>query len=499
MAGVVVALGTALWTAGAVADSGPPGAWSQHQDRAGFSLQKPTDWQVQAGSAGEIAVTDPRGTAAAMVRARVVPARADLAQWLQQQYAATEPGLYNVRMLKAEARGPQVAHAAFDYGSNVFQGRASVIAVRHGDMATLFVAAAARTDFAQRLPELTRILESLRFGGAEGGNGTAPRRPQQALSYTRWVDPYEQAFSADLPAGWRTEGGLRRSTWNVRLAFTSTSPDGAMQLFSGDMNVPRMFIEPNSTIMALGYREGQVLGQGGPDGQLILRFQTAEAYGAQLVRSRFGAQVTGTRQRPELVEIARRNPLLQQGPSAASAADIEFKLGDGRIGVLTLTTSGGAGMAGPNVGTTWWVDGVHGFIAPADSAATAAGAMARMVSSVRENPQWAAGEADHQRRMGSQYQTYLRWSQDLQQTTITQRWQADEARQRGVRDILGGTVRLQDPTTGESFEASAQDRYYFRVKGADRPTAIGTDTDFKPVRDLDLTRLLKIGIEMPDR
>ena len=110
-----------------------------------------------------------------------------------------------------------------------------------------------------------------------------------------------------------------------------------------------------------------------------------------------------------------------------------------------------------------------------------------------------AGEASHQSRMSGQYQAYLRWSQDLQQKTIAQRWQSDEARQRGVRDILGGTVRLQDPNTGETFEASAQDRYYFRVKGADRPTAIGSDTDFKPVRDLDLTRLLKIGTEVADR
>jgi hypothetical protein len=101
--------------------------------------------------------------------------------------------------------------------------------------------------------------------------------------------------------------------------------------------------------------------------------------------------------------------------------------------------------------------------------------------------------------MTSQYQAYLRWSQDLQQQTIDQRWQVDEGRQRGVRDVLGGTVRLQDPSSGETFEASAQDRYYFRVKGADRPTVIGSDTDFKPVRDLDLTRLLKIGTEVPDR
>jgi hypothetical protein len=497
--GVAASLGIALLAGSGLADAKVDANWVLHRDRAGFSLQKPADWRVQSGSGGDIAVTDPRGTAAALIRARVVPARVDLVQWLQRHYAATEPGLHNVRILKADGRGAQVAHAAFDYGSNVFQGRASVIAVRHGDMATVFVAAAARTDFAQRLPELTRILDSLRFGRVDGDRGgSAPPQPR-VLPYARWTDPYEQAFSADLPAGWRHEGGLRRSTWNVRLAFTSTSPDGAMQLFSGDMTLPRMFIEPNATILSLGYREAQVFGQGGSDGQTIRRFQSAQSLGAQLVRSRFGAQVTATRQRSDLTEIARRNPLLQRGPAAATAADVEFAMRDGRVGVLTLTTFGGSGSAGAAVGSTWWADGVHGFIAPPDQVATAAAAMARMLVSARENPQWAAGEADHQRRMSQQYQSYLRWSQDLQQKTIAQRWQADEARQRGVRDVLGATVRLHDPTTGETFEASAQDRYYFRVKGADRPTAIGSDTDFKPVRDVDLTRLLAIGTEVPDR
>lgn len=470
-----------------------PAGWVQHNDPAGFTVLKPADWRVQAGGPGEIVISEPRGSAAALVRARIVPARSNLEQWLQQQYAITEPGLQNVRLLKAEGRGPQLAHAAFDYGGNGFQGRASVIAVRHGDVATLFVAAAARAEFARRLPELTRILDSLRFGPAGNGKTAEPARSREAWQFTRWEEPNERAFSADLPAGWRIEGGLRRSTWNVRLVFSGTSPDGASHLFLGDPTLPRMFIEPNATTRSLGNREGQ---SSGPDGLMYLPFQRAEDLGATLARNRFGAQVTGTRPRGDLVEIARRSPLLQSGVTAVSAADVELRLGDGRIGVLTLQT---LGAAVGNVGATWWVDGVHGFIAPVDRTAQVASAMIRMLNTLHENPQWAAGERAHQMRMGQQFQAYLNWSRNLQQQTIEQRWLADEARQRGMRDILGGTVRLQDPTTGETFEASARDRYYFRVKGADRPTAVGTETDFKPVTDLDLTRLLKIGTEVPDR
>lgn len=165
--------------------------WSRHDDPAGFSLLMPAGWRVKAGRCGEVVVSEPRGTAAALVRARIVPAGVDLGEWLQLYYAATEPGLHNVRMLKVDRHGPQRAHAAFDYGSNVFRGRASLVALRHGDLATLFVAAAARDEFAQRLPALTGILDSLRFD--VGGGGTTDigsdtdGTPNTDLDLARWL------------------------------------------------------------------------------------------------------------------------------------------------------------------------------------------------------------------------------------------------------------------------------------------------------------------------
>lgn len=101
--------------------------------------------------------------------------------------------------------------------------------------------------------------------------------------------------------------------------------------------------------------------------------------------------------------------------------------------------------------------------------------------------------------MGQRWTDYLAYSAGLQRKTIESRWAADEARQRGTRDMLGGTVRLQDPQTGEVFETTARDRYYYRVNPADKPTAVGTDTDFNPAPQLDLRKLLQIGVDVPDR
>ncbi len=138
-----------------------PTDWVVHDDAAGFSLCKPRHWRVQVGHAGEIAVVEPDGQAAALVRPRRLPVQADLAVWLQQQYAATEPGLHGVRLWRIESRAPRVVCAAFDYGSRVFQGCARVVAVRSDEGVTLFVGAASREQFVRRWPELARILDSV--------------------------------------------------------------------------------------------------------------------------------------------------------------------------------------------------------------------------------------------------------------------------------------------------------------------------------------------------
>ena len=60
----------------------------------------------------------------------------------------------------------------------------------------------------------------------------------------------------------------------------------------------------------------------------------------------------------------------------------------------------------------------------------------------------------------------------------------------------GGDIAVGAP----GAHAAAQERSYFRVKRTPRFTAIGIEIDVKPVSELDdLTRLLKIGTEVPDR
>jgi hypothetical protein len=463
----------------------PPAGFVNYTDPSGFTLQKPQDWQVVAASLTDIVVASPTGTSAALIRARVV--RGDLVRWLADTYLGTEAGVQSFQALSSTSGGPNVARALIRYvdGANN-EKRASAVAVRAGELATVFTAVAPAAELATALPAMTQILDSFRFAPTTQGNTVGA-----GLRYVNWVDPFESAWSMEVPVGWQSSGGLLRRADGVRAVWQLTAPGGAVTIFGGDANVPSQFVFPTATALSLGFREGEPTGANGP---IMLRFQEAASMGPGIFQQRFGqAQVITVRDRPDLIQALRSNPLLQANIPRMSAAEIEFRMPDGRVGVMALTTWG---QEVPNLGGTWHVDTIHGLIAPADRVGEAGAALAHTFATSVENPVWRRGESKFQDTLSEAWKNYLQFSNNLQAQTIEQRWASQDAIARQQRDVLGGTVRLVDPQTGETFEAGAQSRYYFRVPAGG---VVGADIDFNPAPDLDLRRLLQVGVDVPDR
>jgi hypothetical protein len=122
----------------------------------------PRGWRVLSGGADDVSVVEPGGAAAAMRRTRRLPEGAAIGRWLAHDFAAGEPGLQPARTLLVDERSATLACAAIDYGGQLFRGRAGVVALREGDLVSLFIAAAPCERYAACLPRLVRILESLR-------------------------------------------------------------------------------------------------------------------------------------------------------------------------------------------------------------------------------------------------------------------------------------------------------------------------------------------------
>lgn len=471
------------------------GGMQNHVDRLGFQVGVPRGWQVDAQRLDNIIITDPDYLSFALIRPRA--AGGNLAGWLRDGWPRTERWISRVESAGAVADGPNVARGEFVLmDANGVRKRARVIAVGTGrGVATVFVAAAPVETFDADLPQLGAVLASFRFGGPGNGGGNGGRGGGGArLSFMPYTDPTEYAFRTMVPQGWRTQGGLAMSGSSKKNAVISTSPDGAVVAFLGLPGyVQYMF--PSQTAMSLGMPMGQLDSKdGGRSFTMMLPFQPAAQAGMFQFQRTFGAaQQTGTAPRADLVdEIRRSEPVMGGAQLHADAAEVGVQLQDGRSGRLVVTTSG---QEAPGLGGYWGVNGLYGYIAPRGREGEGIAAIAAMIGNYRVNPQWFAAQVQGARIDQAAYLNHLHASQETQAQLLNQRWASDVQKQGGMGEILGGynTVRGED---GRNYQAPLGSQFYYEVHNAQVPTAVGTNVDINPVPELDLRRMLRVGVDV---
>jgi hypothetical protein len=334
---------------------------------------------------------------------------------------------------------------------------------------------------------------------ADPDNPQMPAQPQPAAEeLVTWTDPNEQAYSFQIPRGWDVQGGLMRpGGFQTENQLRITSPDRRSNIFSGDVTIPT-FMFPVETAMSLGYREGQPVTQGQGRPMIMLRFQDPAQMAAQWLQTNFGqAQITGQRPRQDMAgRMNQIMPVMQGSRAAIAAADVDFKLQDGRVGTVTMML---VGQETPGLGGQWKVDTLYGFAAPPEQAAQVARVLGLILQSTRTNPQWFANESKANARDAQMILQSRQEMAAIQQQTLEQRWAVQDKQQRQRQDVLGGTTRLRDPTTGEIIQAQDNSRYYYRDPNAQQPTVYGTDVNANPDPYGNLRRMDQVGTDIPDQ
>jgi len=152
----------------------------------------------------------------------------------------------------------------------------------------------------------------LLFGVWINGTARAQSAPSSSLSvsgYVRLTDPLEQAFSLDVPAGWRSEGGLaRRAALQINPYVRSLSADKMTYLMLGEPTLPS-FTPPNQMGNAIGHPEGTLYDAGLGGLALVLRYlpgaEFARVYGQTALQSLCPSLKFATAQdRPDLAQKA---------------------------------------------------------------------------------------------------------------------------------------------------------------------------------------------------
>ena len=294
------------WELGLTFADDSPG-WSVHQDPSGFAIEVPDGWGARAdGASGRAVVIGPLGEQVVIwpvfaAGARGLPAPVVLQQLAAEVFPKASWGA-------PWASGPgSAAQYGRDGERSLAAGFAAVVSPR-GVAGTFYCVAAPPESFGRDNETFTRILQSFKAAGPEaGGQGQAP----PARRYVRWSDPSENAFSVEVPADWRTEGGLLRlAPVDTRTAFSVTSPDGAVRIVAGDSRIPNFGV-PNQTLAFTGFNEGSWYSPGYGVNMMIRRFVPGTAFAAEYVQSQVaqacgGLRIDGSRDRPDAVAAIDR-------------------------------------------------------------------------------------------------------------------------------------------------------------------------------------------------
>jgi hypothetical protein len=287
-----------------------------------------------------------------------------------------------------------------------------------------------------------RSAASISSGETAAAAGMASGQPQTAAGAAtgvQWVtvrDTREQAFSIQVPQGWKTYGGLfRYSNTDVRLVVDMTSPDGLTNLRVGDATVPPYrvpgpFLQPGPGVAA--YVAGNVFAT--KYGQARFAFM---CQGLQLTKS------------DEMAPIYHPAQQLISHTTGGEAFFTCTKNGAPMDAYVYAETM----LMGPgSPGSSWLVVALASMIAPA-AHTTAAGAMLQHAgSSLAINPAW------------TQMQNQLN-NQAIQQTDASTRatiaaTNAENAREQAMisslqndsfNDVINGVQATQDNSTGKRY------------------------------------------------
>ena len=269
--------------------------------------------------------------------------------------------------------------------------------------------------------------------GARAANGAG------AASGAKWVtvrDAREQAFSIEVPQGWKTYGGLFRfSSIDARLVVDMTSPDGLTNLRVGDSTVPP-------------YRVPGPYLRPGPG---VASYVAGSAFATKYGQARFSSMCQALQLTKSDAMTPKYHPA-GGGMTRTTAGEAFFSCTEkgSPMSAYVYAETMLMGPGGP--GSSWLVVALGSVIAPAEKAAAAGAMLQHAGESLVVNPAWT----EMQNQLNNQ--AIARINASTQATIAATN--AANAHQRAMisalqndsfNDVINGVQATRDTTTGQQY------------------------------------------------
>jgi hypothetical protein len=452
--------------------------WITHKDSHHYSVESPPGWAASPNKQkGWVQLTGTQGEGV-LIWPVFIPGAVDtrFAPLIHLRLAAASP--YNAQWQSPQMVTPNALCARGASGDKIATSVFTWVSSPKGLAGFFYVVTAREPDYRQRQNDFARILQSFHIIGAETpGAAAAPAAGPGGLQYVRFSDPKEGAFTIDVPAGWKTEGGLFRfHAIDPRAAVESVSPDGQMRIRCGDATIPP-FVDP-----IMGMAEGSVYAPYGYRMQ-VQRFTPAAIFCRDYALSRMAQvcpdiEVTEVKDRPDLIpQVTATAPDLGRA-ARLSVGQARFRCGrqaQSPVGFCEAVTASPAGVT-----FTWHVAGIEVYQAPPEKASTAESIMRYVAGSRRYNQEWQTMQLQLTAAASRAVSGNANDMANMIARSQKARDAIDDEIARRRSNATLGTVDLADPETGRRMSVESGSDYYWVDP---RGVIVGTNTNTVPAVD----------------
>lgn len=466
---------------GQAAAQSPQGVWQHYGgDESAFTMQYPTNWKVSADpKSGRIEVASPEGASLSIlpfflantaINQNNAPTLLHLMlqqtapsnSWSQPQAIGTN-AIKSTLSSQAESAAASIVFTPTTAGT---AGRFCITRVPRG---------------AQQISADTfaHIMNSLKFAGvpntgaqnagSQAGGGIGP------ITYTQFVDPDQNSFSVEVPAGWTNTGGMVRPiAIDARPWAKTVSPDSTITAFLGDPQIGPCTI-PSALNYKLGARQGMTSTTAYGLKTVYLNYQTApvflKKYG-HMILSKFATDIAeqGIEEYPELARSYNKNC------TASSAASMKFTAMYKGVPIVAYFLASTKSLVAYGTGM-WWVTLLGGVVTTADRETPGVEVFLHMLRSFQYNPQWSSNAI---KAAGDTSNIVTNASNSIFNTISNSYWARQAVQDRAARNFsnyIRGTQDLQDPQTGNVYNVEYGPKYHWIDSGG---TVFGTDSTETP-------------------
>ena len=270
---------------------------------------------------------------------------------------------------------------------------------------------------------------------AQNGPAAKAQLRTAASSNTGWVsfqDPFEHAFTFEVPQGWTVKGGLFRLGYSdFRAMVDLKSPDGKTNIRFGDVAIPTYSL-PDQFYA----REGEPYDLGLQGQMVVARYRPGKDYATLYAQARFRSVCQSVT--PQTTDLPA--PVVDKGDQdkdtiQTSDGQVSYRC-DSREGVRTFyvyaKTSLHQGF--------WQVTSIVSFITTPEQVSAVRNIILRCSQSAQLDPEWI----QHQKEMDREGLEYQRLRQQQRRAEIGQQAQQFELKMQTMRNQVNAFERQQN-------------------------------------------------------